>query len=241
MAAHIKPLILHAHATGPNPIKIAIALESLNIPFTVKCWDFSNAPNKGVKSAEFLKINENGRVPALEDPNTGVVSWESGACLNYVRRVYDNDDKSSSKIGPGSRNEQDIVDFEKWEYFLLTTLGPMTGQVNWFRHYHSSENDDALERYVAQVYRCYDVLEGQLKKSGGESANTVVSLENSAGLKTFPGRRNFDTYAVLGIQTREQVIEDLDNSLCSSNGSTCAVCVKWIGLDVYAAFEVWKN
>ncbi|EPS25667.1 hypothetical protein POX_c04043 [Penicillium oxalicum] len=165
MAAHIKPLILHAHATGPNPIKIAIALEALNIPFTVKNWDFGDDPQKGVKGETFLKINENGRVPALEDPNTGVVSWESGACMNYVRRVYDN----GNKIGPSGPSAQDLVDFEKWEYFLLTTLGPMMGQVNWFRHYHHQENKDALERYVAQAYRCYDVLEKQLQKSEGMS------------------------------------------------------------------------
>jgi glutathione S-transferase len=129
MATHIKPLILHAHATGPNPIKIAIALEALGIPFTVKCWDFSDDPKTGVKGTTFLQINENGRVPALEDPNTGIISWESGACMNYVRRVYD----SANKIGPCGSSGQDLVDFEKWEYFLLTTLGPMTGQVNWFR------------------------------------------------------------------------------------------------------------
>ncbi|KAH7467617.1 hypothetical protein FOMA001_g15237 [Fusarium oxysporum f. sp. matthiolae] len=28
----IKPLILHAHTTGPNPFKVAILLEVLNIP-----------------------------------------------------------------------------------------------------------------------------------------------------------------------------------------------------------------
>ncbi|KAJ5242614.1 uncharacterized protein N7469_000941 [Penicillium citrinum] len=165
MEAHIKPLLLHAHATGPNPIKIAIALEALHIPFNVKFWDFSDDPNTGVKGSSFLSINENGRVPALEDPNTGVVSWESGACMNYIRRVYD----LGNLIGPPGGSAQDLVDFEKWEYFLLSTLGPMTGQVNWFRHYHSQKNDDALQRYVAQTYRCYDVLEGQLKKSGGSS------------------------------------------------------------------------
>lgn len=177
-----QPLILHAHATGPNPIKIAIALEALKIPYEVKQWDFGDDPNRGVKGAAFLKINENGRVPALEDPNTGVVSWESGACMNYVRRAYDR----QQKIGPASQKEQDIVDFEKWEYFLLSTLGPMTGQSNWFRYgfavvditplvanlqrnYHPTKNDDALARYQAQVYRCFDVLEGQLQKSGGSS------------------------------------------------------------------------
>ncbi|KAJ5166753.1 uncharacterized protein N7482_005534 [Penicillium canariense] len=165
MAAHMKPLVLHAHATGPNPVKIAIALEALNVPFVVKSWDFSDDPEKGVKGTAFLQINENGRVPALVDPNTGVVSWESGACMNYIRRVYD----SGNQIGPSGNSAQDLVDFEKWEYFLLSTLGPMTGQVNWFRHYHPQKNDDALQRYITQTYRCYDVLEGQLQKSGGTS------------------------------------------------------------------------
>ncbi|KAF9692854.1 hypothetical protein EKO04_009312 [Ascochyta lentis] len=171
MSTQIKPLVLHAHATGPNPIKVAIALELLKLPYEVKSWEFGDDPKNGVKGATFLKINENGRVPALEDPNTGVVSWESGAILNYVRRQYDTD---GTKLGPrsadgGKPSAQDIVDFEKWEYFLLTTLGPMTGQTNWYRHYNPTKNEDALKRYVEQTDRCYSVLEGQLKKTNGES------------------------------------------------------------------------
>jgi glutathione S-transferase len=122
MSQSLKPLILHAHGTGPNPFKIAAALEFLRIPYDVKLWQFGDGPN-GVKGPAFLKINENGRVPALEDPNTGVTSWESGAVMNYVRRVYDKD----NQLGPRGTSEQDIVDFEKWEYFLLSTLGPMMG------------------------------------------------------------------------------------------------------------------
>lgn len=125
----LKPIVLHAHTTGPNPIKVAIALEALKIPYTVRLWDFSDDPEKGVKGTNFLKINENGRVPAIQDPNTGVVAWESGACMNYLRRTYD----KSGRLGPPGKTEQDLVDFEKWEYFLLTTLGPMTGQRNWYR------------------------------------------------------------------------------------------------------------
>ena len=52
---------------------------------------------------------------------------------------------------------------------MLTSLGPMMGQVNWFRHYNAQKNDDALDRYVAQALRTFDVFEGQLKKTGGES------------------------------------------------------------------------
>ncbi|KAG9853511.1 glutathione S-transferase, partial [Aureobasidium melanogenum] len=165
MSSNIKPLILHAHTTGPNPIKIAIALEKLKLPYEIKLWEFGDNPENGLKGAKFLAINENGRVPALEDPNSGVVSWESGAVMNYIRRKYD----TENKLGPKGKSEQDIVDFEKWEYFLLTTVGPMTGQTNWYRHYNEVKNEDALNRYAAQTYRCYQVLEGQLKKTDGES------------------------------------------------------------------------
>lgn len=44
----------------------------------------------------------------------------------------------------------------------------MLGQVNWFRHYHPEKNEDALKRYEEQSYRCFDVLEGQLGRSGGK-------------------------------------------------------------------------
>lgn len=124
MSSNMKPLTLHAHGTGPNPYKIAAALEYLQVPYEVKLWQFGDAHN-GVKGSVFLKINENGRVPALEDPNTGVVSWESGAVMNYLRRVYD----KAGALGPRGKDEQSIVDFEKWEYFLLSTLGPMMGEL----------------------------------------------------------------------------------------------------------------
>lgn len=140
------------------------------MPYNVKLWEFGDAPN-GVKGPAFLKINENSRVPALEDPGTGVVSWESGAVINYLLRVYDTSNKLGPNGGkPGSEpSEQQRVDFDKWTAFLLSTLGPMMGQVNWYRHYNGKENADALQRYEAQAYRCFDVLEGQLGKSGGES------------------------------------------------------------------------
>ncbi|SLM40079.1 Thioredoxin-like fold [Lasallia pustulata] len=165
MANNIKPLTLHAHGSGPNPYKVAILLEALSIPYHVKLWEFGDTPN-GVKGPRFTKINENGRVPAIEDPNTGIVAWKSAACINYILRTYD----TSHKYGPGpSASEQAHVDFDKWTSFLLSTLGPMQGQVNWFKHYNAEKNDDALKRYTEQTYRCYMVLEGQVKKTGGKS------------------------------------------------------------------------
>lgn len=61
MSNNIKPLILHAHGSGPNPYKVAILLEALQLPYHIKLWEFGDAPN-GVKGPKFTKINENGRV-----------------------------------------------------------------------------------------------------------------------------------------------------------------------------------
>ncbi|RVX67694.1 hypothetical protein B0A52_07817 [Exophiala mesophila] len=180
----LKPLLLHAHPTAPNPVKVAIALEILQIPYIVKIWEFNDGDRKGVKGSDFIQINPNGRVPALEDPNTDVTSWESGAILNYLKRQYDTD----NVLGAVDSSEQAKADLEAWEYLLVTTLGPFTGQVVWFksvpiccvkrdlprslttvRYYHQPKNDDAAARYIKQVYRVYGVVEAQLKRSGGET------------------------------------------------------------------------
>ncbi|KAI9828673.1 MAG: hypothetical protein M1832_001776 [Thelocarpon impressellum] len=162
-SASLKPILLHGHLFGPNPIKVAIVLEALSLPYTVKMWDLSDAPG-GVKGAPFLAINPNGRVPALEDPNTGVTVWESAACISYLLRVYD----KGNLLGPRG-SEQDRVAFDIWIALLITTLGPMQGQSVWFRRFHPTPNEDAKSRYLDQTNRVYAVLEGQLKASDGRS------------------------------------------------------------------------
>ncbi|KAK3209061.1 hypothetical protein GRF29_69g581781, partial [Pseudopithomyces chartarum] len=117
MPSSLQPLILHAHTTGPNPYKVAIALEILSLPYTVKLWDFGDAPN-GVKGPAFTAINPNGRVPALEDPNTSVTSWESGACLNYLLRTYDDASKGGKNILGPRDDEQSRVEHDQWIFFL---------------------------------------------------------------------------------------------------------------------------
>lgn len=117
MASNIKTLTLHAHKTGPNPYKVSIVLELLSLPYDVKVWEFGDNPKNGVKGKTFLALNENGRVPTLEDPNTGVVSWESAAIINYLLRVYD----KQNKYGAG-KSEQEQVDYEKWISVLISTF-----------------------------------------------------------------------------------------------------------------------
>lgn len=37
----VKPIKLYGHAAGPNPTKVVIVLEELNIPYEIDYLDFS--------------------------------------------------------------------------------------------------------------------------------------------------------------------------------------------------------
>lgn len=48
-----------------------------------------------IKQEPFVSVNPNGRVPAIEDPNTGITLWESGAIMEYLIDTYDKERKLS--------------------------------------------------------------------------------------------------------------------------------------------------
>lgn len=131
-----KPIILYSHATvrsspdtalapvllspcaiansefqqGPNPWKVAIILEELGLPYETK---FVEMPD--MKKEPFEKLNPNGRVPAVEDPNTGIVLWESGAIVEYLCETYD----PSNKLSYGNSSPQKHQ-LRQWLYFQVS-------------------------------------------------------------------------------------------------------------------------
>lgn len=69
----IKPVQLWGHWGAPNPWKVATVLDALRVPYDVKYQELNET-----KTESFLKITPNGRMPAIEDPNTGITLWEVG-------------------------------------------------------------------------------------------------------------------------------------------------------------------
>jgi glutathione S-transferase len=86
----LKPITVWGHNIGPNPLKVRMILEELGLPYDYKFLEFAE-----IKGEAFLKINPNGRVPAIEDPNTGLTLWESGPIVEYLVEQYDKDHKIS--------------------------------------------------------------------------------------------------------------------------------------------------
>jgi len=111
-------LLLHQ---GPNPWKVAIVLNELNLPYETEVKQFPE-----LKTPAFEELNPNGRVPALEDPNTGFTLWESGAIIEYLLETYDA--KNSLSYAGGKEKWQSKC----WMHFQMSGQGPYFGQRAWF-------------------------------------------------------------------------------------------------------------
>jgi glutathione S-transferase len=91
-------------------------LEELNVPYEHKFLDLSK-----IKSEPYESINPNGRVPAIEDPNTGVKIFESGAILEYLVETYDKEKKLSYE------SAQQKWSTKSWLHFQMSGQGPYFG------------------------------------------------------------------------------------------------------------------
>lgn len=67
----MEPVLLYAHGPTANPVKVAIVLEELGLPYKVKETGYD-----AIKVEPYITLNPNGRLPAIEDPNTGFKLFE---------------------------------------------------------------------------------------------------------------------------------------------------------------------
>jgi glutathione S-transferase len=80
-------------AATPNGQKISIFLEELGIPYTTISINLGKDEQK---TAEFLKTNPNGRIPAIIDHSrSSFPVFESGAIFLYLAEHYDTEFKFS--------------------------------------------------------------------------------------------------------------------------------------------------
>ena len=108
-------------AATPNGHKVSITLEELGLPYSVHVLDLSAGEQK---EPAFLKINPNGRIPAIVDRSNGDFPiFESGAIMLYLAeragRLIPADEKGRSRV-------------VQWLMFQRGGLGPMMGQANDF-------------------------------------------------------------------------------------------------------------
>ncbi|KAJ5112716.1 glutathione S-transferase Ure2-like protein [Penicillium argentinense] len=149
MSEQLKPIKIYGGSFGPNPFKVSIILRELGLPVEEIPTDFSE-----IKTPDYEALNPNGRLPTIQDPNTEITLWESGAIIEYLIETYDKNQNIS--FAPGSMEAHHARQFL---HFQMSGQGPYYGQAVWFKRYHPERVQSALDRYIKETRRVSQVLE----------------------------------------------------------------------------------
>jgi len=177
----------------PNGVKVSIMLEETGLPYEPHLVSFENNDQK---TAEFLSLNPNGKIPAILDPNgpggKPLPLFESGAILIYLA------DKCGLFLPQDPAGRYETI---QWLMFQMGGVGPMFGQVGFFHKFAGKEYADKrpLQRYVTESIRLLAVLNLRLE------AREWLMGENYtiADMATFPWISNligfYDAGDLVGI------------------------------------------
>ena len=135
------------HAT-PNSMKVAVLLQELELPFTVRPIDIFKGEQH---SSAFKAINPNAKIPAIVDGNN--VVFDSHAILLYLAGRH-------GAFVPDERAEYAAM--LSWLMLVATGLSPFSGQAIHFMHYAPEQIPYAINRYTREVSRHYGVLDARL-------------------------------------------------------------------------------
>ncbi len=136
---------------SPNPTKVALFLEESGLAYQPMPID----ARKGEQfKAEFLAVNPNGKVPAIDDD--GVIVFDSNAILLYLG------EKTGKFMPPNTpANRGPLL---SWLMFAATGVGPFSGQAVHFKHNAPEKVPYAHSRYQYEAARHYGVLDAHLAK-----------------------------------------------------------------------------
>jgi glutathione S-transferase len=138
-------------AATPNGYKASIALEELELPYELHWLKLSDGDQK---QPWFLKINPNGKIPAIVDRDAGNFPvFESGAILIYLA------EKMGRLMPTDAKGRSNVI---QWLMFQMGGLGPMMGQANVFFRYFPEKIQPAIDRYQHESRRLLQVLDGRL-------------------------------------------------------------------------------
>jgi GST-like protein len=139
----------------PNGRKISVALEEMELPYTVHVVDITR--NEQFDPA-FLAIAPNNRIPAIRDPEgpegREITVFESGAILFYLA------EKTGRFLPRDLRGRVAVMEWLMWQ---MGGFGPMPGQVHHFlMQPEGPARDYGFARYHGETKRLYGVLDRRL-------------------------------------------------------------------------------
>lgn len=134
---------------APNPTKVALCLEEMELPYDLVPID----TRKGEQhTPAFLAINPNAKLPAIIDGEATV--FDSNAILLYLGEKTG---QFLPEPTPAARG-----DLLSWLMFVASGIGPYSGQAVHFRNVAPEPKDYAVNRYTFEAQRHWDILNTRL-------------------------------------------------------------------------------
>jgi GST-like protein len=131
-------------------------LEECGLPYKVHKINIGS--NAEQFTPEYLKINPNGKIPSIVDPDgpggKPINLMESGAILIYLA-------EKTKKFFPEKQRYQVL----QWLMFQMGGVGPMFGQAHHFMRAKKDEIPYGSERYGNEAKRLYGVMDKHLEKN----------------------------------------------------------------------------
>ena len=127
-------------APTPNGWKASVTLEELQLPYETH---FVNIAKGEQKAADFLKINPNGRIPAIVDRDAdNFAVFESGAIMIYLAEM------TGQLMPTDAKGRSRVI---QWLMFQMGGIGPMMGQANVFFRYMPEKIQPAIDRMPPSI------------------------------------------------------------------------------------------
>jgi GST-like protein len=156
----------------PNGRKVSIALEEFGLEYAAHAV---NLQKDEQFAPEFLAISPNNKIPAIVDRSNNQAIMESGAILIYLSEKCDR--------FWGDNRYQTL----QWLMFQMGGIGPMLGQVHYFKKYNAGKSVYAEERFYKEAQRLYGVLDQRL----GE-VEYLAGTYSIADMATWPWISRFE-------------------------------------------------
>ena len=162
-------------APTPNGWKASVTLEELGLRYETRVVNLSKDEQK---QEPFLKINPNGRIPAIVDHDEGGLAvFESGAIMIHLA-------EKTAKLLPAAAGPRARV--ISWLMFQMGGIGPMMGQANVFFRYFPEKLQPAIDRYQHECRRLFEVLERRLGESEWLADDySIADIANWCWVRTY--------------------------------------------------------
>ena len=143
-------MIQFFYSTAPNPMKVALLLEELELPYNAIPVDTRMGAQH---EPQFKLVNPNAKVPVLQDGDATV--FDSNGILLYLAG-------REQKFVPSIAHAVKRADMLSWLMFIATGIGPFSGQSVHFRHVAPEPKEYALNRYDFEAHRHWAIIEERL-------------------------------------------------------------------------------